>query len=496
MDMQPKEHKDLYNKVVQGGLWIVFLRIAVQTLAWGRYVVLARMLGVEDWGLMGIALLMMQTLNTFTSTGFNAALIQKKEDISSYLNTAWTVNIVRAFLLFSIMYVGAPYFAMIKVPQEKIALTIAIIRVMGFSLVLQALSNIGTVFFSKDLKFNKHFFWQISGTVVDASVTIVIACIYKSVWAIVCGRLAGVLCRTVLSYIIHPYRASISFDMSKARGLWGFGKWVFASTILGFLVITGDDYFVWMYIGPMSLGLYQLAHRFALMPATEITNVISSVTFPAYSKVQDDIPRLKAAYLKVLQVTAFASVPMAGLIMVMSPDFVSLFLKDKWIAAVPAMQVLAIRGMSCSLGATRGPVFSGIGKPKLGVFIKSLRLVIIVILIYPLTKRWGIVGAAWTIVLADLLTQPLAFYFTVRILNGGLWEMLLAMLYPIVSTVGMILSIIAVKHYCINQVSYIAFIGYVAVGTVTYLTLIWTMTKVFGYKLIDIIKEQIKMFSK
>ena len=118
-------------------------------------------------------------------------------------------------------------------------------------------------------------------------------------------------------------------------------------------------------LGVTALGFYQLAYRISNMPATEITHVISRVTFPAYSKLQDDIPKLREAYLKVLQITAFLSFPIAGLIFVLAPDFTKIFLGEKWMPMVPAMQVLVFAGLSRAIAATAGYIFYAVGKPKI-----------------------------------------------------------------------------------------------------------------------------------
>src|SRR4030042_4999343 len=99
-----------------------------------------------------------------------------------------------------------------------------------------------------------------------------------------------------------------------------------------------------------------MAYRISNMPATEITHVVSQVTFPAYSKIQEDVPRLREAYLRVLQLTTFLSFPLAGLIFVLAPDFTKIFLGGKWMPMVPAMQVLCIFGVTRSIGATMGPI--------------------------------------------------------------------------------------------------------------------------------------------
>ena len=139
MDKNPNQ--SLSQRVVKGGAWVFALRIVNRGLGLVRLVILARILAPADFGLMGIALLAMATLETFSQTGFNAALIQKKEDVESYLNSAWTITIIRGVVLFVVLYFSAPYVAtFFKSPEAE-----SIIQVFGFSILFQAFTN-GAIF--------------------------------------------------------------------------------------------------------------------------------------------------------------------------------------------------------------------------------------------------------------------------------------------------------------------------------------------------------------
>ncbi|RKY42346.1 MAG: lipopolysaccharide biosynthesis protein, partial [Candidatus Omnitrophota bacterium] len=354
MDLENKEltlsEPFLLQRAVHGGFWVFALRISQQLFRLGRLIILARILAPYDFGLIGIALLTVAILETFSQTGFQQALIQKKNNIEIYLDAAWSVLILRGFILFTILYFIAPYAAFFfNAPEAK-----PIIQVIGFAVLFQAFTNIGVIYFQKELEFNKQFIYKLSGTLADFVVVISVALILRSVWALVFGLLAGAMVRLIVSYLIHPYRPHLSFDLKKTKELFGFGKWILGSSILIFLLNQGDDIFVGKLLGATALGFYQIAYRMSNMPATEITHVISQVTFPAYSKLQDNIPRLREAYLKVLQLTAFLSFPIAGLIFVLAPDFTKIFLGEKWMPMVPAMQVLCIFGVTRALNATTG----------------------------------------------------------------------------------------------------------------------------------------------
>lgn len=426
-----KENPDLFHRTIWGGIWMVALRFITQLISFARYIVLANLLGKHNMGLLGMAMLLIQTLETLSQTGFHTALIQKKEDIQGLLNTVWTVNIIRGASLYLILFLIAPLMANIGNTTEGASANALVIRILGLSMIIGSMGNIGTIYFVKEMDFHKRFFFETSGTLLSSIVTIIIAVVHKTVWALVWGRLAGDLLKVSLSYLFHPYRPRFHFEFHKAKSLWNFGKWITFGAIVSFIMTNGDDYFVWGYLGLASLGLYQLAYRIAEAPATEFTLVIAQVAFPAYAKIQDDLPRLREAYLKVLSSSVMITIPLSGLILFLATDFTHAFLTPEWYPMIPVMQVLALHGLLHSISATRGPVFQATGRPDMVAKPLLLRLLYMALLIYPLTARWGILGTAWTLIVASLLIQSILFRIIVSILQCSYWQTIRPILYPL-----------------------------------------------------------------
>jgi len=442
----------LSQRVIKSGFWVFFLRIINRGFSLIRLIILARILAPSDFGLMGIALLTMSTLETFSKTGFQAALIQKKEDIESYLNSAWTVLILRGFILFIILYFIAPYAAIFfNLPEAK-----PIIRVIGFSILFQAFTNIGVTYFKKELEFNKEFIYQFSGTLADFIVAISAVLILRNVWALVLGLLAGNVTRCFVSYLIHPYRPRLNFALEKVKELFGFGKWIMGSSILIFLITQGDDVFVGKLLGTTALGFYQLAYRISNIPATEITHVISQVTFSAYSKLQDNIPKLREAYLKALQLTAFLSFPIAGLIFALAPDFTRIFLGDKWMPMVPVMQVLCIFGVTRSLNATTGPIFQAVGKPSILTKISLSQLTFLAAIIYPFAIKGELIGVSWAVTLTNFYCFIIAFQKTIKITKESKKNIISVIIPPALITISIMCLIHLFKIIMLDRISLFA----------------------------------------
>jgi O-antigen/teichoic acid export membrane protein len=479
----------LSQRTVRGGFWVFLLRIIQQIFSLARLVILARILVPHDFGLMGIALLTMSTLETFSQTGFQQALIQKKADIRPYLDSAWTVLILRGIVLFGILYFAAPFVgSFFDAPEAK-----PIIQVIGLSVLFQAFTNIGVIYFQKELEFNKEFIYQFAGTLADFIVAVSAVLILKNVWALVFGLLAGNAVRCFVSYLIHPYRPRLSRDLKKSKELFGFGKWVLGSSILIFLIAQGDDIFVGKLLGATALGFYQMAYRISNMPATEITHMISRVTFPAYSKLQDDMPRLREAYLKVLQLTAFLSFPIAGLIFVLAPDFTMIFLGEKWMPMVPAMQILVFAGTVRSMAATTGPIFHAVGKPKIDTALQIIRLSVMAVLIYPFTIKWGIFGASIVVFLSIFISNIAFSLMGLKITRCGIKKFRKIIAVPLINSILMISSILVFKVY-INRTEGLSFLLFIGVGVLVYLGATYLFDKYLNYRIRSLIMESLDSF--
>jgi lipopolysaccharide exporter len=482
------QEEPLSHRVAKGGVWVFALSGVQKLLGLIRLVILARLLAPNDFGSFGIALLIISTFETFSQPGFQLALVQKKEDIANYLDTAWTVSVIRSIVLFTILFFSAPYLGLFfDIPDASV-----ITQVIGVSILFRGFTNIGIIYFQRELAFNKQFIYGSAGTIAYFIVGVSAAMILKNVWALVFGQLAADFIGLMASYLIHPYRPRFKLDLNKARELFGFGRWVSGSAILVFLVTQGDDAFVGKFLGVTMLAFYQMAYRISNMPATEITHVISYVTFPAYSKMQDDLPRLREAYLRVLQLTAFLSFPIAAFIFVLGPDFTSIFLGDKWTPMVPAMQVLVLAGLVRSIAATTGPLFYAIGGPQIETKWQIIRLLTIAVLIYPFTSKWGILGASITIFLSIFVSNIGFSFMAIKITKCGANKFIKVITLPL--TNGIITTSIMLGLKTLVDIQFWEFITISCAGILTYLSTTYFLDKYFDYNMQTTVRQVLKSF--
>jgi len=380
-----------------------------------RLVVLARLLSPEDFGLFGIVMLAIAALQTFTQTGFNTALIQRQGDTKSYLDTAWTIQIIRGLVLAALLYAAAPLVAWFF--EEPLA--VRLLRVMCVSVVLDGLANIGIIYFQKELKFHKQFIYDMVPAVLSLVIGIVLAYRFRSVWALVWAGMGAAGARCVLSYIIHSYRPRARLDLPQAAELFRFGRWMLGASIVGFLAMRLDHAVLGKVLGARDLGIYTIAYTIANMPATEITHLANAVMMPAYAKIKDDQRRLGSAFLQVFELVMSLTIPLSAFIIFAAPQIVLGLFGPQWEAAIVPLRILAVAGLLRAVNATSGPLFVGSGRPHMAFWINLSRAAIIAGSTYPLMRRFGVPGAATAVVLA--LTSTLPIWATVRHIGGFSW---------------------------------------------------------------------------
>jgi O-antigen/teichoic acid export membrane protein len=474
------------EQAVQSGVWVTGINVGDRLLQLLKITVLANLLSPEAFGLLGIALLVLASFRQFSRLGFDEALIQHRdEDVDAYLNTAWTMKIGRAALIAAVAFVAAPHLASFF-GEPAVGSLVRVLAAVG---VIDGLQNPGVVYFDKNLDFHREFAFKMGGRVVDLGVAVAAALVLRSVWALILGTVAMSLVRLLLSYAIHDYRPTPAFDLGYAREMFGFGKWLFASSILIFLYSQGDDAFVGWFFSASVLGFYQIAYRFSNAPATEVTHVIARVAFPAFSKVQDDVDRLREGYFRVVQLSTTVAFPMAAGIIGVAPQFVHVVLGGEWSAVVPIMQLLTVWGALRAFGANVGAMYKAIGRPDIPVRVQALKVAILALTIYPAAEQFGILGVAGVVVGNSLVAQPVLVYITLGMLEARALELLRLVLYPLCGSAGMLALVVLVDEYVFYGTGPLQLVALVLLGAVSYGAFILGVEKQTNYGLGSLYRE-------
>ena len=478
--------KNIFGRAIKGGAWLFVSRIFQQLIALGRFVILSHLLDPNDFGLLAVAQLSMLAIGTFTQTGFGAALIQKKDDIKPYLDTVWTIELVRGLILYGVLFLLAPLVAgLMKSPEAT-----PIVRVVGISFVIGSLENMATPFFRKELKFGKIFIIGFICQIVSFVVAVWISYVYRTVWAIVWGGLAMTCVKLILSYAMHPYRPRLRFESAKARQLWGFGKHILGIGILKYICNYGDDWFVGWMLGPEILGFYRRAFELGNMVATEFGNKIAAVSFSVYSKIQGQDEKLRGGFFKSLHVITLVVFPVTGGLIIMGTEFVEAVLGAKWLGMVPALQILCVTGLMRCMQSS--PIFMAKGRPDIITRMETFRMIFTLITVYPLTLKWGITGTSICVLSAGLAVLPIAFRGLRSLVGIRFTEIAGAVRYTFLATVVMMLLVLLAKIVLV-EVNLLNVACLLVVGGVSYAGMVFVLARTCrGYVIFGILGEAFK----
>ena len=395
-------------------LWTGTLRAVVRSLTILKTLVLARILTPSQFGIFGVASIILGFLETITETGVNVVLIQEKRDISHYINTGWVVSIVRGFLIACLIIILTPIITNFFVSPESL-LSLYLISIIP---LIRGFINPAVVNYQKKLEFNKEFKFRSLLVLVEIVLTVILGFVLRSEIAFVLGMIAAAVFEVIFSFSISP-RPKLEFDFKKLKILMSLGKWITGAKIFDYLFSHGDDIVVGKLLGVHQLGIYQQAYKISSLPIIEVTETFQKVTFPVYSKMIAEGKSLKETYLKTLFVTCLIVIPF-GLILYMFPEEVVIILLGKnWLSAVPTLQVLAIFGIVKTVANSSFPLLLAYKRQDVVMILTIVGILGLGISIYPLINLYGLVGAGLSTIIGSLVMIPPAFYYVKKYTNNN-----------------------------------------------------------------------------
>lgn len=477
------------QRTVKSGIWATLTNVSSRLLQVLLLVVLARVLTPNQFGLMGIALLTLAGAKWLTKIGLDAALIQKEsKNVDSYLNTTWLLEIGRGLVICCVVVAAAPSIArLFGEPQAT-----NLIRATGLVPAIAGFRNPGIVYFEKGLEFHRSFLYTTTSAVVQFVVGVGYALLSPTVWALVAATLSRPVTRTVLSYVLHDYRPQFEFDREAAGELVDFGKWVTGSSILYWITRQGDDAFVGWFLSATALGFYQYAYRLADMPATEMSQIVSQVTFPAYSHLQDDIETLQNALLQSSRFVAFLAFPMGAGIALVAPSFVRVVLGAQWTSMTLTMQILAAFGVVHAITGNFSEVWKALDHPEYMMKTSVVRIALLGTVIWPATARWGIEGTALAITAVYLFpTFPYIIHLTATLTDLRATDIYMEFVYPLVASAVMF-SILSYARSLITVAPLVELLILVPAGVIIYAMVAFVLERQFDWG----IKKNLKMITR
>lgn len=371
-----------------------------------RTLILARILSPSDFGLMAIVLIVTNLTQALQNFGLQGALIQRDQIDDRQLDTGWTVSVVRGVVAAIVVFLSAPligrYF---EAPEAA-----SIIRFAALAPLLAGTINIGVVHLDRDLDYRKKFVLQISSTVVQIVVSVTLAILFRNVWALVIGFVAGSATTNVLSHLLIPHRTRLRFSGEDFRSLLGFSGWLALTRYLRSISANLDFIIVGRLTDVATLGTYQMGWRISSV----VTNAFNSVALPGisfsnFARLQNDPVRLRRGYQVTCGFVLSIALPLVAGIAVTAPLFTRIVLGEQWVGATGPMQVLAVASGLRAVRSQASSALLGIGEAKPVFFVDVITTGLLASSLLYLTPRHGAIGAAWAVLISLAGTIPIAY---------------------------------------------------------------------------------------
>jgi len=397
---------ELKKKVIVGFSLFFAANLFSKSLQFISKIVLAWFLLPKDFGLFAIGFLLISILEVFRSSGLEQSLIYTKKNLTKATNAIFFMQMAISFALFAIVFLisgfAGEFFG--KSALEAAEIT-AIIQALSFMLIINSIGAVHSALLEKTMDFKKRVLPEVVSSTVYFAAAIFLAISGFGVWSLVVATIVSNILYNLAMLLLSPIRISLTIDFALGKELLDYAKFVFATSLMVFVLANLDVAVIGRMLSAEMLGFYSMATTIAVLLPMQLSFTISKVMFPAYSLISEQKEALKAAYVKLIKYVFLFFLPLALGTILLAPMFVSVVLGQKWEnpELIAAMQILAVLGFARAIGSASTPIFMATGKPKILTIGAIMQLAMLAITIVPATEAMGIVGASLAITISSII---------------------------------------------------------------------------------------------
>jgi|WetSurMetagenome_2_1015567.scaffolds.fasta_scaffold00113_33 O-antigen/teichoic acid export membrane protein len=316
--------------------WFTLLKIPTHIVAFVISILVARILDPNDFGIMGIAMMLIGYANLFTDFGLSEAVIQKGIRDYKTLTSIFTLNLAFSIGLAILFYASAEHIAVFFNSAE----CEDVIKVMSSVFIISSFATIPYAILRRDMNFKTLALVQLNHSLLMSFITLFLALYNYGYWALAFGQLVPSVLMAVYVCFRVRWMPGVSYNYSAMKPVMDFGVWNFLKTQLGFVAQHTDRFIIGRWLGTTSLGLYDKALTTAETPYNSVTMNINGVMFSAFSKIREDKKLLRQQFKKSLALLSFINFPIYFGILVIAPYFVISLLGEKWAPMIIPFQII------------------------------------------------------------------------------------------------------------------------------------------------------------
>ncbi|PKM55407.1 MAG: flippase [Firmicutes bacterium HGW-Firmicutes-5] len=414
--MSPEMNK---SKVLSSLLWKLLERSGSQGIQFIVQIILARLLMPEEYGIITIVMVFILLANVFVQSGFNTALIQKKEVDEVDFSSIFFLSLGVATLLYGLIYMAAPFIA----GFYTLPLLVPVLRVLSITLFIGALNSIQNAYVARNMLFKRLFISSIGAVIVSGIVGILAAYKGWGVWALVAQLLTNQVTITLILWFTVKWRPHLLFSLKRVKVLFAYANKLIASALIDTLYKDLSALIIAKMYAPSMLGFFNRGRQFPELIVANINGSIQSVMLPALSAHQDDKKRVKEMMRRAIVSSSFMIFPMMSGLAVVAKPLVLVLLTEKWLPTVPFLQIACFAFAIMPIHTANLQAINAMGRSdiflKLELVKKTYGLIILGISLF-----FGVYGIAIGLVLNGVISSFVNAFPNKKLLNYSYKEQL------------------------------------------------------------------------
>ena len=353
--------------------WSFLSELAAKAIQPVVFIVLARLLTPEDFGVMTAAMMVIAFSQIFWEAGMGKALIQRKTYIKEAANAAFMINIGLGIFIAGLLYLFAQPLAQTFFQDDRVT---AVLQVMTLQVLLGALGSVQTALLQKEMGFKKLFGVRFATVSLPGLASIPLAWHGWGYWALVAGTLAGSFAQVIMLWRMSRWRPGLARDSVVTKETAEFGAWVGATGLLAWFYAWADSMVVGHYLGSHDLGLFNTGGKLPAIVYAMIFGPVLPVLYSQLSRIGSDQERMKKLAELALASLMLIAVPIAITLCVFSQHIEFVVFGDKWSGLGFVLASMAImHGYSWIVGMN-GEFYRAMGRPSYETIVTAVTLIV------------------------------------------------------------------------------------------------------------------------
>lgn len=422
-------------------------------------VILARLLSPEEFGTIALLYLFTSIASTFVDSGFSSALIQCKETTRADESTVFWFNLMMGAVMTLLLWFFAPLIA----EFYKLPILIDLTRVLALTIVINSLGSVHQTMLTKSLDFKSIMKVGFGASLISGILAIYLAKNGYGIWALALQLLMSSFLNTFLLWAMSGWRPAWNFSIKSVRKLFGFGGYLMASALLDTLYSRAYTILIGKLYGVSQLGFYDRANNTQQVPANILSGIIARVAFPVFSAANHDDEKLRKGMRHAVRGVMLINVPIMLGLMVTAENLIMILFGDKWLAAIPLLEILCIAGIFWPLHVLNLNILKAQGHSSLFFKLEIIKKIVGSVFIVFGIFYFGVIGLAWSQVAFGFVGFCLNAFYTGLFLNYGAIRQMKDFLPIVLVSILMTTVISSISQYLVGPL-FVVLIEQVVIG--------------------------------